>query len=153
MGGTDGKFRENGQKQGNLLLCKLRSGQFYKGILVSTPWYQNLCITLVFLYVRSNYLLKTEEVSFQAKFCPDFAALPYVKLGTFSKRGASSVWYPRRSQPMYWTFTSFVCCGKIWCYQAVQIFSLNLNNLISEKQIRYLKTGMLDHLLFQKVRF
>ena len=27
-GGTDGKFRENGQKQGNLLLCKLGSGQF-----------------------------------------------------------------------------------------------------------------------------
>ena len=26
--GTAGKFRENGQKQGNLLLCKLESGQF-----------------------------------------------------------------------------------------------------------------------------
>ena len=27
-GGTARKFRENGQKQGNLLLCKLGSGQF-----------------------------------------------------------------------------------------------------------------------------
>ena len=27
-GGTAEKFRENGQKQGNLLLCKLGSGQF-----------------------------------------------------------------------------------------------------------------------------
>ena len=26
--GTAGEFRENGQKQGNLLLCKLGSGQF-----------------------------------------------------------------------------------------------------------------------------
>ena len=56
-----------------------------KGILASTPWYQSLCITLVFLHVRSNYLLKTEEVSFQAKFCPNFAALPSLKLGTFFK--------------------------------------------------------------------
>ena len=30
-------------------------------------------------------LLKTEEVSFQAKFCPNFEALPSLKLGTFSK--------------------------------------------------------------------
>ena len=30
---------------------------------------ENLC-TLVFLHVRSNYLLKTEEVSFQEKICP-----------------------------------------------------------------------------------
>ena len=28
QGGAGRKFRENGQKQGNLLLCKLRSGQF-----------------------------------------------------------------------------------------------------------------------------
>ena len=27
-GGTAGKFRENGRKQGNLLLCKLGNGQF-----------------------------------------------------------------------------------------------------------------------------
>ena len=27
-GGTAGKFRENGQNQGNLLLCKLESGLF-----------------------------------------------------------------------------------------------------------------------------
>ena len=27
-GGTAGKFRENGQNQGNLLLCKLGSGLF-----------------------------------------------------------------------------------------------------------------------------
>ena len=27
-GGMARKFRENGQKQGNLLLCKLESGQF-----------------------------------------------------------------------------------------------------------------------------
>ena len=27
-GGTAGKCRKNGQKQGNLLLCKLGSGQF-----------------------------------------------------------------------------------------------------------------------------
>ena len=27
-GGTTGKFWENGQRQGNLLLCKLGSGQF-----------------------------------------------------------------------------------------------------------------------------
>ena len=27
-GGTAGKFKENGQKQGNVLLCKLGSGQF-----------------------------------------------------------------------------------------------------------------------------
>ena len=37
-----------------------------------------------FLHVRSNYLLKTEEVSFHAKFCPNFAALPSLNLGTFS---------------------------------------------------------------------
>ena len=28
-GGTAGKFRENGQNQGNLLLCKLGSGLFW----------------------------------------------------------------------------------------------------------------------------
>ena len=68
-------FRKNGQKQGDQLLCKLGNGQYLLGKLASTPKYQNLCITLVFLHVRSNYLLKTEEISFQAKFCPDFAAL------------------------------------------------------------------------------
>ena len=77
------KFRENDQKQENLLLCKLGSGQFQYEILVSTPWYQNFCITLVLLHVRSNYLLKAEEVSFQAKFCPKFAVLPFLKLETF----------------------------------------------------------------------
>ena len=74
--GTAGKFREYGQKQGILLLCKLGSGQFQQEIFASSPWYQNLCITLVFLHVRSNYLPKTEEVSFQAKFCLNYAALP-----------------------------------------------------------------------------
>ena len=29
------------------------------GILASIPWYQSLCIALVFLYVGSNYLLKS----------------------------------------------------------------------------------------------
>ena len=47
--------------------------------------YQNLCITLVFLRGRSNNSLKTEEVSFQAKFCPNFAALSSLKLRTFLK--------------------------------------------------------------------
>ena len=54
-------------------------------LLVSTPWCQSLCITFVFLHVRSNYLLKTEEISFQAKVCPNFAALPSLKLGLFFK--------------------------------------------------------------------
>ena len=44
-GGTARKFRENGQKRGNVLLCRLGSGQFYWGLLVPTFWYQNLCIT------------------------------------------------------------------------------------------------------------
>ena len=38
---------------------------------------------LVFLHVGSNYLLKAEEVSFQAKFCPSFAALSSLNVGTF----------------------------------------------------------------------
>ena len=84
-GGTAGKFRKNCQKHGNLLLCKLGSGQFQLGILAFTLWYQKFCIALVFLHVRSNYLLKTEEVSFQAKSCPYFAAIPFLKLGTFFK--------------------------------------------------------------------
>ena len=32
-GGMARKFRENGQKQGNLLLCKLESGQLYWPLL------------------------------------------------------------------------------------------------------------------------
>ena len=38
------------------------------------------CITFIFAHVGSNYLLKTEEISLQAKFCPKFAALPSLKL-------------------------------------------------------------------------
>ena len=46
-------------------------------------WIKVVAITLVFLHVRSNYLLKIEKVSFQAKFCPNFATLLYLKLETF----------------------------------------------------------------------
>ena len=35
--------------------------------------------------VRSNYFLKPDKVSFQAKFCPSFEALPSRKLGKFFK--------------------------------------------------------------------
>ena len=84
-GGTAGKFRENNQKQGNPIVMDIREWSVLIGNTASAPWYHSLCITLVSLHVRSNYLLKTEEVSFQAKFCPNFTALPSLKLGTFFK--------------------------------------------------------------------
>ena len=41
--------------------------------------------SLVFLYARSNYLLKNCKSQFQAKFCLNFAALPSLNVGTFFK--------------------------------------------------------------------
>ena len=72
-------------KTGKPIVMEIWEWSVLIGNTGSTLWYQSLCITLIFLHVRSNYLLKTEEVGFQAKFCPNFAALPSLKLGTFFK--------------------------------------------------------------------
>ena len=53
-------------KQGNLLFYKLGSGEFYQGILASTPLYQNHC--LGFPHVRSSYLLKLKKSIFRQNF-------------------------------------------------------------------------------------
>ena len=66
------------------IVMQIREWSILIEILASTPWHQSFCITLVFLHARSNYLLKTEEVSFHAKFFPNFAVLPSLKLSTFS---------------------------------------------------------------------
>ena len=49
---TAGKFRESGQEQGHLLLCKSGSGEFQKSISAPTPWYQNPCDASIF---RPNF--------------------------------------------------------------------------------------------------
>ena len=69
-GGTARKFRENDEKQQNLLLWKLGSNQFWP-LLPDTK----SSFALIFPHVRESYLLKLEKVSFQKKFCPNFVAL------------------------------------------------------------------------------
>ena len=72
-------------KTGKPIAMQIREWSILIGNTGLHSLYQSLCITLVFLHVRSHYLLKTEEVNFQAKFCPNFAALPSLKLGAFFK--------------------------------------------------------------------
>ena len=67
--GTTRKFRENGQWQGHLLLCKSGGGQFRKRISVPTPWFQNPCDASNFLHARPHYRKKNEKNSiFRPKF-------------------------------------------------------------------------------------
>ena len=83
--GRPENFRENGPKTGKPIVMQIREWSI---LIDDTALYSLVSKYLHyfgFLQVRSNYLLKTEEVSFQAKFCPTFAALPYLKLGTFFK--------------------------------------------------------------------
>ena len=54
-GGTAGKFRENGQCQGHLLLYKSGTGEFRKSTSAPTPRYQNPCDTSIFLHARPNF--------------------------------------------------------------------------------------------------
>ena len=81
---------EEGQPENLEKMAKNRKTYCYanKGVVNSNREYWPLLpgiITLFFLHVTSNYLLKIEEVSFQAKFCPNFAAPSSIKLGTFVK--------------------------------------------------------------------
>ena len=57
-GGMAGNFRENGQSQGYLLLCKSGGSEFRKGISAPTPWYQNPCDASIFLHARTNFRKK-----------------------------------------------------------------------------------------------
>ena len=65
ISGEDGrKIQGKWSKTGKPIVMQIRE------------WSQSLCIVFVFLYVRSHYLLKTEEVSFQTKFSPTLRPFP-----------------------------------------------------------------------------
>ena len=69
-GGTAGKFRENDQKQE----MQIRELSILTG---NTGLYSLVFMSLYYFgFLESNNLLKTEEVSFQAKLCPNVGALP-----------------------------------------------------------------------------
>ena len=57
-GSSAGKFSENGQQQGHLLLCKSGGGEFRKRISAPTSWYQNPCYASIFLHARPSFRKK-----------------------------------------------------------------------------------------------
>ena len=53
-------------------------------LIENTALYSLVSKSLHYFSFTSDYLLKTEEVIFQAKFCLNFGTIPSLKLGTFS---------------------------------------------------------------------
>ena len=64
-GGMAGKMQEMLK---NWEFCCLQMKGW--SISLCTPWYQNRCSAFICLQVGPNYLIKTEEASLKAKFCP-----------------------------------------------------------------------------------
>ena len=78
-GRTAGKFRENGQKRKSIVM-QIRKWSI---IIRNTGLYSLVPNSLHCFHFPTSYtklFVKTEEVSFQAKFCPSFAApLPKIR--------------------------------------------------------------------------
>ena len=70
-------------KTGKLIVMQIEVWSILTGNTGLCSLVSSSCITLVFQNIRSNYLLKTEEVSFQAKLRLKFAALPSLKFSNF----------------------------------------------------------------------